>query len=179
MNKLTKKQIILIGFILILLFQLGVLGTQYVRSVYPLWVGQELKLETVPIDPRSKFRGQYVRLNYKVSLLSQDLFDENIQQFRSGERVYVSIEQRGESWQPTLVSRERPIAGTFLRGRVDGRFWQGGDLRVRYGIEAYFASPERARELERRNWQQEGNQPRYAKVKVSSNGQVALVGLAQ
>ena len=49
------------------LLQLAVLGGLFVYSQYPLWVGTEVRLATVPVDPRDLFRGQYVRLNYAPS----------------------------------------------------------------------------------------------------------------
>ena len=49
------------------LLQLAVLGGLFVYSQYPLWVGTEVRLATVPVDPRDLFRGQYVRLNYALS----------------------------------------------------------------------------------------------------------------
>ncbi|HAJ43430.1 MAG TPA: hypothetical protein DCM00_12380, partial [Alcanivorax sp.] len=42
------------------LLQLAVLGGLFVYSQYPLWVGTEVRLATVPVDPRDLFRGQYV-----------------------------------------------------------------------------------------------------------------------
>jgi uncharacterized membrane-anchored protein len=107
--------------------------------------GTEIVLRTVPVDPRDLLRGQYVALRYEISTVRPELVRGGAAALRPGESVYVVLEDRGDAWEAREVGRERPSAGTFVRGTVTGG---GPSLSLRYGIESYFVTPERARELE-------------------------------
>ena len=117
-----------------------------VKAAMPLWTGTEIRIETVPIDPRSMLRGNYIRLRYALETLPDDALND-VDGLRVGEVVYVSLEQGdGGGYELAGVSMERPASGIFLRGRL---VTSVPPLRVRYGIEAFFAPQERALKLER------------------------------
>ena len=61
-----NKKLILILLSIVIAFQIFVLAGEYTNAVYPLWTGQEIKLKTVPVDPRSLFRVNYARLRYEI-----------------------------------------------------------------------------------------------------------------
>lgn len=161
---------ILRGLIAAILLQVGVLAVEYLNSVYPLWTGQEIRLRTVPVDPRSLFRGNYTRLNYDISRIT--LSDTGATTVpRYGEVVYVKLKQ-GEKglYEFDGASLSPPQQGLFIRGRIQARRWlRGGTYPVRYGIEAYFAPKKKALELEKQL--RDGG---VAVIMLADNGKAAL-----
>ena len=105
--------------------------------------GNEIKLRAEPVDPLDIFRGNYVVLRYDISRL------QVIDDFSKGERICAALFQSapgvyGARWAYTSPPRsEREICG---RTRHDVR--AGKSVEIEYGIETYFASAERAREIE-------------------------------
>ena len=50
-----------------ILFQFFVLTGMVAVAAMPLLSGTEIKIKTIPVDPRSLFRGNYARLRYEIS----------------------------------------------------------------------------------------------------------------
>lgn len=115
--------------------------------------GTEIRLKTVPIDPRDLFRGDYVVLAYPISTVEADTAGKAT--FERGERVYVSLGRDEQGFAKAVgVSRDWPKAGdgiVLIAGRIistsacatnaDGAFDCSGQrnrLRVAYGLESYF-----------------------------------------
>ncbi len=122
-----------------------------VRAAMPLWVGQEIRVDTMPVDPRSLFRGNYAQLRYDFSTVpGLQATGENY--LRQGEVIYVSLEPGpGGKHVFGSASLVEPEEGVYLRGRLQsggGRWWSS-DLPINYGIEAFFAPKEEALALER------------------------------
>jgi hypothetical protein len=63
---------------------------QHSGEQWTLETGVPVLLETQPIDPRSLFRGDYVRLNYTVSDLDLDVLSGE-DEFRRHDDVYVVL----------------------------------------------------------------------------------------
>jgi uncharacterized membrane-anchored protein len=137
-----NRRFVAAGLALTIGAQLLVLAAEYLGSVWPLWFGTPVMLETAPIDPRSLFRGNYVRLNYDISTLDEALAKGT---FKRGETAYVTLRREGELHVASGLQRERPAAGPFIRGRVER---DGGGYRLRYGIEAFFMPKEKALKAE-------------------------------
>lgn len=167
----------------------AVLG-EYATSVYPRYFGQEVLLAIEPVDPRSLFRGQYARLGYEIAAIdSQKLLLPNRDspsQLRKGQRMYVVLEKRDGLHRVESIRLEKPSTGTFIRGRLvrTHRLCSGKEtpdcgpsastipIMMQYGIEAFFASPEKALEVEREARTREST---VARVMVATNGKAALV----
>lgn len=128
-----NKKLLGIGLGLTLLLQLGVLGTEYLSSIRPLKQGQPVLLKTEPIDPRSLFRGNYVRLNYSISRVDTALATEP---FRRHQQVYVALKQEGKYHVVDRLLHEPPQQGPVIRGRI--RWANGQFYNIDYGIEAFF-----------------------------------------
>ncbi|MFS1523462.1 GDYXXLXY domain-containing protein [Microbulbifer sp. 2304DJ12-6] len=143
------KRIPLIGLGIAIATQFLILIGLYVQAQIPLWLGEPIRVKTVPVDPRSLFRGNYARLSYDFSSIDQSAFKED-QPLRQGEVVYVSLKKHPPGlYVFSSVSLEKPQKGIFLRGRVMGNRWRNNaGYRIKYGIEAYFAPREKALELE-------------------------------
>lgn len=115
--------------------------------------GTEIRLRSVPVDPRDLFRGDYVVLSYPISTVETGVAGSS--GFQRGEQVYVSLGRDEQGFaKATGVSREWPKAGdgiVVIAGRVtansacatmaDGSFDCSGRrnrLRIAYGLESYF-----------------------------------------
>ncbi|WP_237058300.1 GDYXXLXY domain-containing protein [Microbulbifer sediminum] len=169
------KPITRVGLALAILLQFLVLTGMYLKAQIPLWTGEEILVKTIPVDPRSMFRGNYARLRYPFSELDASLFGE--EQLRQGEVVYVALETTGAGvYRLAGASLEPPEEGIFLRGRVsDSWFRDSGEAyRVRYGIEAFFAPKEEALRLEKVL-----RKAARARLKVSGDGRARLVSVEE
>jgi uncharacterized membrane-anchored protein len=168
------------GLMAAIALQLGVLALEYLGGVWPLWTGEEVRLEIAPVDPRSLFRGNYAQLAYTVASVDSKLFEGPDRKLRKGEVVYVFVEEgEGEVWHATRVQLEQPLSGLFLRGRLS-QSWSHNEqpLRVRYGIEAWFAPKAKALEIEQAVRRRPGEAERaYAIVAVAGSGRAALARL--
>lgn len=166
-----SKKAIMAGLSAVVLFQVFVLATEYLNAVYPLWTGQEIRLKTVPRDPRSLFRGNYARLNYDISTVpSKDI--AAAERIRNHEIVYVKLKPGPDGLHVyDGASLEEPADGLFIRGRVQIPRWQSRalDYRLRYGIEAYFAPKEKALALEKKL-----RRGGVAKIMIAKNGKATL-----
>ncbi|WP_341503917.1 GDYXXLXY domain-containing protein [Gallaecimonas sp. GXIMD4217] len=139
----ANRPFVAIGLALAIALQMAVLAGEYLGSVWPLWYGKPVKLETVPLDPRSLFRGNYVRLRYRISAVDKALSRDS---FRRGEVAYVRLEKEGDYHIAVGLQKDRPDSGTFIRGRITGT---GGNYRLNYGIEAYFLPKDKAKQAEK------------------------------
>lgn len=140
-----------LGLALALFFQTLVLVGMYALAQIPLWTGQEIKLQTLPVDPRSMFRGNYTRLRYDISQIDSAYFPER-DQLRRDEVVYVTLKPNDEGYYThSSVSLTPPKSGLFIRGRIDRRYSRNGNtsFRLKYGIEAFFMPKEKALALEK------------------------------
>jgi uncharacterized membrane-anchored protein len=157
------------------LLQLVVLCGEYLFAAYPRWYGKEVRLVTVPVDPRSLFRGNYARLRYAaLSAIGPDLVPGETT-LREGEVVYVRLKPAPDGTHRFGgLFREPPQEGLFLRGRLHSDRWRGNrrQYRVRCGIEAWFAPKEKALAAEKRL--RSGG---IAVIMVAANGRAALKGL--
>ncbi len=164
-----KSKAVTLGLLLTIVFQTAVLAGEYLGAVYPLWTGQEVRLNTRPVDPRSLFRGNYARLRYDITNIPRDEF-EDFAALRNEEVVYVSL-RRGDDdiYQYDGVSLEKPEAGVFIRGRLKKYRFRSGGAEVKYGIDAWFAPKQQALKLER-----DLRAGAVAVVMIAPNGKAAL-----
>lgn len=165
------KNSMMAGLVAAVLLQLLVLAGMYAGAVMPLWTGTEIRVATVPVDPRSLFRGNYARLGYRFSRLEGQIYSGD-RMLRSGEVVYVIL-QRGENglYQSAGMSLECPQQGVFIRGRVESHYRNEGvdSIRINYGIEAFFAPRVKAMALEK-----ELADGGVAVLMISDSGRAAL-----
>lgn len=169
-----NKKTIMTGLCLVIAFQLLVLVAEYGNSVYPLLTGKEIKLKTIPVDPRSLFRGNYARLNYDISLINgMDLYKTTF--LRNGETVYVKLTPDADGFHVyDGISLKPPDEGLFIRGRIQASGLSGRRFRVMYGIEAWFAPKEKALALEKR-FRTKG----AATIMIAKNGKAALKDIGE
>ena len=128
-------------FLLVLAAQtallLGLIAQQELRLSSPTTV----LLETMPVDPRDLLRGDYVILNYKISTLTNSLWNVSpAGQVSPGLPVFVSLEQRGQFHEAVQISATRPDAvpnRVIIQGRIQ-QSWNSQQVRVEFGLERYY-----------------------------------------
>ncbi len=148
--------------IFILLIQTVLLLGMIAAKQWTLNSGTEVLLETQPIDPRSLFRGDYVRLNYTINRLYPDQLTGD-DEFTKHDRIYLVLTPADTYWVPASIHRQQPEAKdsqVVIRGeikRVVTTEWDREQKKtveikridVRYGIENYFVPEGEGMALER------------------------------
>lgn len=165
-----KKKLI-IGLFVAIVFQFFVLTGMYVNAALPLWTGKEVKIKTIPVDPRSMFRGNYALLRYDISQLSTDLLPES-DDLRNGEVIYIVLKSgKNDLYKFSKAVLNKPESGIFLRGRIENRHYEkkAKYFRLKYGIEAFFAPKDKALALQN-NLRKNG----VAILMVSDDGKARL-----
>jgi uncharacterized membrane-anchored protein len=165
-----NKQFIIKGLFAVIIFQVIILTSEYINAAYPLWTGQEIKLKTTPIDPRSLFRGNYARLKYEISEVPRnDITDSD--NLRNGEVIYIKLKKNDSGLhQYSGASLNKPTDGLFIKGRIRNNRWDNSEsLNISYGIEAFFAPKEKALALER-----DLRDTGVAEIMLATNGKAAL-----
>lgn len=129
---------------------------------YTLSTGATVALETAPIDPRSLFSGDYVRLNYKISSIRIGEVSGD-KDFKKNDCIYVILKEGDPYWQPVSVHNNKPpvypghvaIKGTV--NHISDSAWnqetqkieQIKNVNIKYGIESYFVPEGEGKGLER------------------------------
>ena len=139
-----------------------VLAAMIAVRQWTLATGVPIELETEPIDPRSLFSGDYVRLNYAISRLTLDEVKGDTGFIRN-DRVYVVLAPSGRYWKAEAISRNPPatqLERVAIKGEVEyvsDVLWDRasnatrrvGNMGVHYGIENYFVPEGEGLRLER------------------------------
>lgn len=161
---------------------LGMVGMKQ----WTLDTGIPVVLETAPVDPRSLFSGDYVRLHYTISTLRLgDLAGDK--DFRRHDAVYVVLQQGTPYATPVSVQHAMPTAGAgqvVLRGDVEymsDYVWNAQtrksepakNISVHYGIESYYVQEGTGGTLER----PEGHEKVSVRVAVDRNGQAGILAI--
>jgi len=129
---------------------------------YTLSTGVPIVLKTEPIDPRSLFSGDYVRLNYSISQLPVDKLAGD-REFERNDTVYVVVQPAGEYWEALSVHHALPSVTegqVAIKGRVEyvhqRNVRRRGEtpelvksISVKYGVENYYVPEGEGRALER------------------------------
>ena len=115
-----------------------------VSQEYTLQTGQEVYLETMPIDPRDPLRWDYVVLRYEIERdekITDLITTRNLQE---GDDIYISLGQSTQ-WPAyvTSVSATPPTSWIFIAGKIGS--WNSIDL----WIWKYFVPEWTGREIEK------------------------------
>jgi uncharacterized membrane-anchored protein len=186
MTNLTSKA--LLGFAVVAGLQTAAIGWMVTDRITLLKTGKEIVLPIIPVDPRSLFRGDYVRIDFPVTMVPSDLFPKTGKLPGKAGPVFVTLERAGETWKPVAVSETMPAIGpkagqaagpdqTVMHGRLAHSWWPTGRaqsmIRINYGIERYYVQEGKGLDLE--------NAARDKKlavvVAVDAKGRSAIKGL--
>lgn len=150
------------ALLLVVVVQSLVLAGMIAKRQWTLATGALVVLETRPVDPRSLFQGDYVRIQYAIGQLRLDQLAGD-DEFRRHQRIFVVLEPGAPYWTPVSVWRERPTVAppqVVIRGEVEyasDSLWnpetseveRRPNVQVRYGIENYFVPEGEGRAIER------------------------------
>ncbi|HIO92761.1 MAG TPA: hypothetical protein EYG68_07950 [Leucothrix mucor] len=142
-----------LGFILAIALQAFILVWMLISANLPLWFGQEIKVHTRPVDPRSLFRGNYAHLDYPLERMrmskEQPLYKKSL---RKGEVIYLSLKQDKKGiYGANILSLSPPENEVYLQGRVLRAYHteNTSNIRLKFAnINAFFAPKEKALALE-------------------------------
>lgn len=104
--------------------------------------GREIRLRAEPVDPLDVFRGNYVVLRYEISTLPVQYDTER------GERLCTELDEDDGTWRGSYALPGGPSGDTSICGRATRDARAGEEVTIEYGIETYYASAERAEEIE-------------------------------
>lgn len=156
-----------IAFFAVVAIQLLFLVGFVVYKESTLRSGREVILQTLPVDPRDPFRGDFVILRYVISTLDTRTLASG-GPFAAGDPVYVRLQDRQPAADAVDVRRVPAREwDLFIRGSVTGVRDAGRVLEVLYGIESYFVPEGKGQQLQR-------SQDIKAVVAVDSSGRAIL-----
>jgi uncharacterized membrane-anchored protein len=166
-----RRSLIMIGLVLVqALFLVG-----FALSYYAIgWFGKEIRLQTVPIDPRDLLYGDYVKLNYDINEISTALWKGSGKNYDT-KNLYVVLKpdklSKNGTYGAVGIYDHKPSAQddeVILKGRFD----YNGDssIHVKYGLETYYISENTGKELE----EKAGKGKLVTKVKVASWGRAVI-----
>lgn len=136
-----RRNLFLVGLLLELICVFGL----FVPYIHLVSSGTTASLETVPVDPRSVFRGDYVSLSYVVG---QGIADTE----PYGEQMYVVLAPKGEVFERVSMSKDKPVlaAGQIcLRGTTTYRRIDFPDIAQYFVEEGFGHELEQARNSHR------------------------------
>lgn len=135
---------ITVVIVLQILVLIGIIGLRQ----WTLDIGTKTTLETQPIDPRSLFSGDYVRLNYKISALP---FPASMMtNLKKNQEVYVTLVPGDPFWTAESVSVRKVTVQPpkiMVKARVTGISMD--KVFLHYGIENFFIPEGEGKQLER------------------------------
>ncbi|MCM3693509.1 GDYXXLXY domain-containing protein [Neobacillus niacini] len=123
--------------------------------LYTLITGEDIILETVPVDPTDLFRGDYVTLRYAAEEIPKSLVDEEVlNEYQSDFKVtevFVLLEKKGGVHAPRKVTLEEPEQGLFLKGELQyiNKTVEGVEAAfIEYSLDRYYVEDNSGTEWE-------------------------------
>lgn len=173
MHKRTKQLLMACAVPVLILLGMSV------KPVYTLLNGEEVTLQTVPVDPSDLFRGDYVTLKYEAEEISRELVEKDVvTEIENGQydvTVYVLLEKKDGIHTPVKVTLNKPKKGIFLKGKLQYLGTNNNQEEIaylEYSLDKYFLEDNTGLEWEKLSAQGEI----LAKVKVQ-NGYAYLVDI--
>jgi uncharacterized membrane-anchored protein len=126
--------------------QTAALGAMVGDRIWLMRTGREVVVPVEPVDPRSLFRGDYVRLGFRFARAIPEASEQVI----ASETIYVTLEKATDgsvAYKSVQKSHPGSVADNqfVLRATRNHRGWP----RVRFGFESYFVPEGRGVELEK------------------------------
>jgi uncharacterized membrane-anchored protein len=141
------------------LIQVVLVSVMVYDRVRVLRQGDEVMLQTRPVDPRDLLRGDYVTLTYEITNLPAGALKDAPSQGR-GTPVFVKLARKGDGFHEAVSVHAEPVpvadGELVIRGRAIGGASCGSthrmfceQLQIHYGIERYFVPQDEGKEIER------------------------------
>ncbi|MCZ8514667.1 GDYXXLXY domain-containing protein [Paenibacillus filicis] len=116
------------------------------------WFGQDVKLRTVPVDPRDVLYGDYVTLSYDISRLQPSLWRDQTEKAERGKAIYVVLAAGSDGYAaPAAAYGYKPSAqpGQVVLKGIIRSVWSEG-ISVEYGLEKYYVPEGTGKDLEKK-----------------------------
>jgi uncharacterized membrane-anchored protein len=135
---------------IILAIQILIIISMVASSYLIFLTGERVFLEVEPVDPRSLFRGDYVRLGYNFSQIDLNSVNHKLDSDYPS-HIFISFKKTGDYWQPSIISDSIEAINNnhpFLKGKVtsvyDNQIW------AEFGIETYFVPEGQGKDIEKK-----------------------------
>jgi len=150
-------------FLFTLCIPLLILLGMTVKPLQAVYLGEVVKLQTAPVDPRDLFYGDYVILDFEIERLPIELLDETLAndfelvnneyvQYKGKEdilSVYLLLEANEEGIHEAVsISKAVPKSGTYMKGSLYTYASQGEELLINIPIERYYLEENTGQQLE-------------------------------
>jgi uncharacterized membrane-anchored protein len=181
-------------FIVPLLFQLGLIIAVPARGIYIQLAGQEIALQTIPVDPYDLLRGYSQTLRYGISryetLKTLSGWDTLVQQTNReggntllpGTKFYVVLQAPTEEtdavaplpWRGVAVSRNLP---ENLPDNQVAIAAQADNNWVDYGIESYYVPEDQQNAINAKIARLDASRPFVVEIKIDDQGNAVPTSL--
>jgi uncharacterized membrane-anchored protein len=147
---MTKKGGWVYAAALQVLFLLFMAGSYYSIDYF----GKEIRIKTVPVDPRDLLYGDYVVLRFEISEAPLYKWEGDPAQLDRGRRpVYVELEKSPKGYYQILrIHPEKPksTAGHVVLKAQAEKGWgePTENIQLTYGLERYYVQENTGKELE-------------------------------
>lgn len=186
---MKKQNLILIA----IAFQVLAVTTISVSKEWILATGNEIILQTAPIDPRDIFRGDYVHLDYAISKISVNQLESDIVEngLNNGQKVYISLAtDANDVAQGNRLYSSPPADVPYLKGYSTSHWPFRGykkqnvssnenrlsqPVTVKYGIEQFYVEQGHGLEMEKTRGKRNDFQvPMLMHIAVSGSGEALI-----
>jgi len=108
--------------IIVVLVQMAILAVMVLNSYAVIFWGEKLLLKVEPVDPRSLFQGDYVRLGYSFSNLDLSKIEHDLdpQKITFQEKLYLVLEKKEQTWEVVRATTDKSkVKGlTYIQSRI-------------------------------------------------------------
>ncbi|ANH03994.1 GDYXXLXY domain-containing protein [Shinella sp. HZN7] len=147
----------LVAGILAAALQTAVLGYMVESRASILRSGADIRLKTLPVDPRDLLRGDYVILSYPISTIPKAIVTGEVPKASGRQRLAVRLKPGADGLWTASEARFgdlAPEAGSVILRTLPFDYYSAGDgglpetLFVTYGLERYYVPEGEGRVLE-------------------------------
>lgn len=175
MNKRIKQLLLACTLPVLILLGMAVI------PLYTLLFGEEIILQTKPVDPSDLFRGDYVTLRYEAEEVPREMVEKEVlTELENGNgniTVYVLLEKKNGIHSPYNVVLQKPDEGKYLKGNlqyIGPNIEQKEVAYISYSLDKYFVEDNTGLEWENASTKGEI----LAKVKVN-HGYAYLIDIVK
>ncbi|BAY87472.1 hypothetical protein NIES267_69940 [Calothrix parasitica NIES-267] len=183
-----NKPIPILGFIVPLVIQAGLLFAIPAQSTYTYLTGRTVILQTVPVDPYNILTGYYQILRYEISTRSTlEKLPGSKEILKDRKSFYVILEEEKsnnkeipQAWKPIRLTEKFPDSLPDNQVALKGEYKRG---QLKYGLEKYNIPEDQRNKINnnisqaRQSTRENQKQPIVVEIKVDSQGKAVPVSL--
>lgn len=155
MNRMKNKRF---GFIVALAIPLLLLIGLTVKPLWTLTYGEDIRLLTVPVDPRDLLYGDYVTLRYEIEEIKKSKIPVSIlkkieKQPNSNQlTVYGKLVKQGNIYVLDSLTDKKPKSSIYLTGKLNRYNYQNNEginvHSINFGLDRFYVPENTGKELE-------------------------------